>query len=362
VRGPFARGLALALLLLAVVADAGCGKRGPPVAPERRLPAPPSGLAGSVEADSIVVSWTIPRVRVDGTPLRDLALIKVYRREEAPGEPARSAMVSRGEVVGWDELAAIKLDAPAPAVIAGNAGRWVDRKSLAFDRRYVYVVTVVDSTGRSSPPSERVPVVYLAAPRAPQALAAAPGEREVRLTWRPPEGLIDDGPLRGDTAYLVLRGVSTEGPLAPVKSEPVTGTTYTDTGLENEMAYRYVVRAVRRESTGTAYGEPSAVATATPVDRTAPAPPTNLLAVPSETAVRLAWTASASDDVATYGVYRAAGSGSFVRIATTPAVNTVYTDGNVRRGERYRYAVTALDRARTPNESARSNEAVVTIP
>ena len=37
-------------------------------------------------------------------------------------------------------------------------------------------------------------------------------------------------------------------------------------------------------------------------------------------------------------------------------------DRDVTRGERYRYAVTALDRARTPNESARSNEADVTIP
>ncbi len=186
--GPRARGLALAVLLLALLADGGCGKQGPPVAPERRLPAPPSGLSASVEADSIVVSWTTPRTRVDGTSLRDLALIKLYRRVEAPGEPARSAMVSRGEVVGWDELAVIKPDAPAPAVVAGNTVRWVDRKGLRFDTRYVYVATVMDSTGRSSAPSPRVPVVYLAAPQPPQALAAAPGEREVRLTWQPPPG------------------------------------------------------------------------------------------------------------------------------------------------------------------------------
>jgi hypothetical protein len=362
VRGPFAQGLALGLLLLAAVADSGCGKKGPPVAPERRLPAPPSGLAGTVEADSVVVSWTNPRTRVDGTPFRDLALIKLYRRQEGPGEPAKSAMVSRGTVVGWDELAAIKPGAPEPAVMTGNTVRWIDKKGLVFDRRYVYVVTVQDSSGRSSAPSERLAVVYLAAPRPPQALAAAPGDREVRLTWQAPAGLIDGGPLRGDIAYVILRGAGAEGPLAPVKSEPVTATTYTDTGLENETTYRYVVRAVRRESNGAAYGEPSAVATATPVDRTPPAPPTNLIAVPSETAVRLAWNASASDDVATYAVYRATGTGPFVRIATTPALNTVYADRDVNRGERYRYAVTALDRARTPNESVRSNEVLVTVP
>ena len=361
-REPLARGLVLAVLLLVVIADGGCGKKGPVVAPERRLPAAPSGLAGTVEASSIVVSWTNPRTRVDATPLRDLALVKLYRRQEAPGEPAKSAMVSRGEVVGWDELAAIKLDAPAPAVMTGDTVSWVDTKGLAFDRRYVYVVTARDSTGRSSPPSERLAVVYLAAPRPPQALSADSGDREVRLTWQPPTGLIDGTPLRGDIGYVILRGGGANGPLTPVKSEPLTGTTFTDTGLENETPYRYVVRAVRREDNGVAYGEPSAVAAATPVDRTPPAPPTNLVAVPSEAAVRLAWNASPSDDVASYAVYRATGTGPFVRIATTPAVNTVHTDRDVRRGERYRYVVTALDRARTPNESVRSNEVLVTVP
>lgn len=360
--GPRTRGLFFAVALLALLADGGCGKKGPLVAPERRLPVAPSDLSGTVEADSIVVSWTIPRKRVDDTPLRDVAVLKLYRRVEAPGEPARSAMVSRGAVVGWDELAQIKADAPAPAVITGNTVRWVDRKELRFDTRYVYVATVIDSTGRSSAPSGRVPVVYLAAPQPPRALAAAPGEREVRLTWQPPPGLIDGGPPRGELGYILLRGAGAAGPLVPVMSEPVTDTAHTDTGLQNETTYRYVVRAVRKEGAAAAYGEPSAVATATPVDRTPPAPPTQLVAVPSESAVRLAWMASRADDVAAYAVYRATGSGPFTRIATTTALNTVYTDRDVTRGERYRYAVTALDRARTPNESARSNEADITIP
>ena len=182
------------------------------------------------------------------------------------------------------------------------------------------------------------------------------------MTWQPPAGLIDGSGLRGETAYVVLRGAGAEGALTPVMSEPVAGTAYRDTGLANDTAYRYVVRAVRRDGGLSAYGEPSAVVTATPVDSTPPAPPTSLMAIPSEAAVRLTWTGSVSDDVAVYAVYRAVGGGAFLRIATTPAINIVYTDRDVKRGERYRYAVTALDRARTPNESVRSNEAVVTIP
>jgi fibronectin type 3 domain-containing protein len=122
------------------------------------------------------------------------------------------------------------------------------------------------------------------------------------------------------------------------------------------------VRAVRREGAAAAYSEPSAAAAVTPVDRTAPAPPTNLVAIPSASAVRLAWNASASPDVASYVVYRAADEGPFARIGTTSALNTVFTDREVAAGSRYRYAVTALDSARTPNESARSNVTAVSIP
>ena len=360
--GRAGRGLILAALCLTAFVGAGCGKKGPPVAPERRLPAAPFGVSASVEANGIVVSWTNPDVRADGTALRDISLVSLYRRTEAPGEPPKSAMVSRGTVVGWDPLAAINLDRPAPAVVSGRTVRWVDRKDLAFDRRYAYVVTVTDSTGRISAPSEPLAVTYLAAPQPPRLLAATAGDGEVRLTWQPPAGLIDGGALRGETAYVLLRGLGAEGALSPVMSEPVAGTTYRDTGLDNETTYRYVVRAVRRDGGMSAYGEPSLVVTATPVDSTPPMPPTNLMAIPSEGAVRLAWTSSVSDDVSAYAVYRAVGEGTFLRIATTPAVNIVYTDRDVKRGERYRYAVTALDRARTPNESVRSNEVRVSIP
>lgn len=354
--------LAVAVLTLLIAGGAGCGKKGPPVAPERRLPSAPTAMSATVEADAIVLNWTIPRTRVDRTPLRDVTFARLHRRAEAEGEPAKSAMVSSGRVVGWDEVAAIKLDAPGPGVVEGNSIKWIDRQGLGFGRRYVYVATVADSTGRWSAPSERLAVLFLAAPRPPEALTVLAGEREARLTWQPPTGLLDGSPLRGELSYVVLRGTGADGPLAAITGEPVRETQYVDTGLSNETLYRYAVRAVRREGAASAYSEPSAPVSVTPVDRTAPAPPTNLVAVPSATAVRLAWNASPSPDVASYAVYRATGEGPFVRIGTTPTTSTVFTDREVTAGARYRYAVTALDAARVPNESARSNVAAVSIP
>ena len=78
--------------------------------------------------------------------------------------------------------------------------------------------------------------------------------------------------------------------------------------------------------------------------------------------MRLAWNASPEGDVALYAVYRAEGAGAFIRIATLQPITTLYTDRDVQSGRTYRYAVTALDRARKANESARSDEVTVTVP
>jgi len=350
------------LLLLAASALVACGKKAPPIAPELRVPAGPTGLHGAVEEQSVVVGWTGPGTRLDGSRLRAIALYRLYRREEADGGEPKSAMLSSGRVVGYDEIATIRPDSPAPASVQGSSVTWVDRRALAVGRRYVYVVTAEDALGRSSGPSERLVVPYLAAPKAPRALSAAPGDRRISLTWQPPVELTDGSPAPGDLRYLVLRGAAAEGALAPITPRPVEGTSFTDEGVDNDTDYRYAVRAVRVDPAVSATGEASAPVVVAAADTTPPAAPANLLAVPTAGAVRLAWNPSGSPDVAVYAIYRAGETGDFVRIATTMAVATVYVDRDVRPGTTYRYAVTALDRARRPNESPRSNEISVRVP
>ena len=361
---PAARGRLLLLLapLLSMIALAACGKKGPPVAPELRVPAGPSALRGAVEEHSIVVSWTAPSTRLDGTRLRAVALYKLYRREEADAGPPRSAMLSSGRVVGFDEIAVIRPDAPAPASVQGSSVTWVDRRALTMGRRYVYTVAAEDTLGRTSGPSERLVVPFLAAPRAPRGLSASPGDRRASLSWQPPAELVDGSPVTGEVRYLVLRASGATGPLTPITPQPVAGTTFTDTGIDNDTDYRYAVRAIRVESAVTAAGETSAAVTVAAADTTPPSPPTGLVAVPSAGSVRLAWNPSPDPDVAAYAVYRAGESGELMRIATTMPVGRVYTDRDVRPGTTYRYAVTALDNARRPNESARSDVVSVRVP
>ncbi len=345
----------LLALCLAVGALAACGKKGPPVPPEVRVPTVPGALRGAVDEQSIVVSWNAPGTRLDGSRLRKITLYRLYRREEADAGPAKSAMLSSGHIVGYDEVATIRPEAPAPATVQGSAVTWVDRRALSMGRRYVYVVTAEDELGRTSGPSGRLIVPFLAAPPAPRGLTGTPGDRRVSLTWQTPEATGTTAAATGEIRYLVLRGVGAAGALAPITAQSIAGTTFTDTGVDNDVDYRYAVRAVRVEAAVTATGEASTPITVAPANTTPPGAPTGLVAVPTSGAVRLAWNPSPETDVATYAVYRASETGDFMRIATAVAPGTVYVDRDVRPGSTYRYAVTAIDRARKSNESARSN-------
>lgn len=356
--------LAAAVLAMLGATLGGCGKKGAIVAPERRLPSPPTDVRASVEERAIVVSWSNPRTRADNSRLRDLALVRLFRREEAPGAEPKPAMLSGDRVVGYDEIARVVLDGgqpPAGVKVQGGTVSVTDEKGLGFGHRYIYVVTAEDTIGRSSPPSQRLVVDLLAGPVAPAGLSAEAGDKEVRLKWDAPGSFLDGSPATGELRYLVLRAAG-DGALAPVTPAPIAATTYTDTGLGNETAYHYAVQAVRVDAAGSARGPASAAVAATPLDTTPPSAPTGLVAIPVSGSVRLAWTASPEEDVALYAVYRAEGTGAFIRVGTTQAITTVYTDRDVQSGGTYRYAVTALDRARKANESPRSTEVSVTLP
>ena len=204
-------------------------------------------------------------------------------------------------------------------------------------------------------------MTYAAAPEPPTDLQAQAGERQVRLTWTAPSRLTDGSPVTGPLTYEVLRAPSADAPLAAIGRTAPGVTSTTDSGLENERAYHYAVRAIREAGTTQIEGPTSARVEATPTDVTPPAPPTDLVAVPSPGTVRLSWTPGTDADLGAYVVYRAQDSGPFARVGSVRAPGSTFTDRDVPPG-RYRYAVTAQDTSVRGNESARSNEVDVTVP
>jgi hypothetical protein len=356
------------LVLLAVAALVACGKVGPPVAPEIKLPQPVRDLSAVIEDGAIALSWTNPTRRADNTRLKDLVSAHVYRAEDTGAGEPKAALLSRRRIPGYTEIATLDLvpsrerqPEPGGPVIRGNHVRLEDRQELTYGNRYSYVVVTEDGQQRLSPPSPRTTVVYIAPPEAPPPVRAVPGEHEVRLEWDPPSRFVDGTPTVDPLVYEVLRAGQANAPPQPITQAPVEATRFVDQNLENDHTYFYVVRALRRQDATLARGPASELVAATPRDMTPPGPPTELVAIPGPDGVSLSWKASPDADVATYIVYRAPGAGTFVRVGSARAPLTTFLDRNPGRGT-FRYAVTAQDEGAQPNESGRSNEVTVRLP
>lgn len=349
------------LLVLAAGALGACARRGAPVAPELRVPAVVRELDALVRVQGIEVSWVNPSRRADGTPLRDLTAVHVFRSEDTGAGDAKPAFLRRGQIAGYTEVATIRLAAPAPAVVAGGRVTLVDRQGVTRGRRYTYVVLGEDSTGRTSPPSDRLSVDFVAVPEPPGQVSAEPAEGEARVTWSAPTRLSDGSPAPGGLAYEVFRGSGPEAPLVVLPGPPIPTTSIVDRPLENDRLYEYAVRAVRVDGRTKAVSELTPRIRVTPADMTPPSPPGDLVAIPSERTVRLSWKASPEPDVARYIVYRAPAGGDWQRVGSVVTPGTTFVERDVPRG-RWRYAVSAEDAGSRRNESARSSDVTVSVP
>jgi fibronectin type 3 domain-containing protein len=123
----------------------------------------------------------------------------------------------------------------------------------------------------------------------------------------------------------------------------LTGTSakpfFVDGSIEFGATYQYFVQSVQKTDEKYAESEPSAEISFKPVDRFPPAVPTGLTAVPGTRTIELVWERNSEKDFASYRVYR---DGQKVAEGqTAPA----YSDRDVKAGTRYRYQVSAVDRA-----------------
>ena len=57
---------------------AGCGKKGPPLAPFVRVPAPVDAVTPQRIGDDVYLSFTVPETNVDGQKPADIGAVEVY--------------------------------------------------------------------------------------------------------------------------------------------------------------------------------------------------------------------------------------------------------------------------------------------
>jgi predicted small lipoprotein YifL len=217
---------------LVIVASAACGKKGPPLAPFVRVPAPVDGVTAQRIGDDVYVTFPVPKANVDGQQPADIASLEVYaitatsppetdeQRKLAtlvatlPVQPILPALppapdgvevppippppgVDRAvpavvrEALTADKLVAVALP-PKPGTLVTAAapdeeplaGPLVAPAPTQLPRRYYFVIGV-SSRGRKAPASAPVAVPLDAASAAPPAPVVTFTETAMTITWSP---------------------------------------------------------------------------------------------------------------------------------------------------------------------------------
>jgi predicted phage tail protein len=278
--------------------------RGVPAVPVT-VPGPPGGLTATAADAKVTLAWSAPAS--DG------------------GSP----------VTGYDLYVGTTAHFTGRAPLAKVTGTAVTVTGLANGTTYYFRATAVNKVGEG-PASDEVPVTQVTVPGAPVGLTATPGQSKVTLAWTAPAS--GGSPIRG---YIIYQGTSPGGETGtPVSDAPVTGTSYTVTGLTNGTTYYFRVVAINAAGLSPLSAEASATLpvivqsssppsttppSTTPPPSTAPAftAPTGLTATAGDTQVHLSWTAPTSDGgspVVNYKIY----------IARVPGVQEIPAIGNAK--------------------------------
>ena len=200
--------------------------------------------------------------------------------------------------------------------VSTNSYTWT---GLSNGTTYYFVVNATDAAGDGAISNQAVATPQVGTV---QNLVAVPGNAKVLLSW---------DAVGGATKYSVKRSTTVGGPYTQIATP--TATNYSDTSAVNGTTYYYVVAAV----SGSIEGALSNEASATP---SAPlAAPLNLTAIASNQRVNLSWDAVSG--ASQYKIYRKAGSGSYLVIATITDI--AYEDTGLTDGTTYSYKVSALD-------------------
>jgi hypothetical protein len=235
-----------------------CGKKGPVVPLEAKLPATPAQVSLSQRGSALLLAWDIPALNQDGSELKNLKRFDIYRIDYNPEtgcpecrnpqyllQQIDVALYQRGErnskrIYMWDHF-----------VEAGSGYRY-----------RIVPVTAKEQSGADA----TIHRPCFPAPEPPAALSTRTSDRQVVLNWDAP--VVEDevhGTLVGYNIYRCKQG-EYFGP-RPLNREPVSDAAYEDLNLANNTTYRYTVRSVVKQ------GEFILESDALPAVTATPAPP-----------------------------------------------------------------------------------------
>ena len=122
-----AQGLPAFIAIVLAVSFAGCGKKGPPLAPLRLVPAAVSELAARQTGDDVELRFALPATNANGPGQIDLARIEIYAITVGPGAaaPPNRDLLVNARLVGTIAVKPppVEGETEKPGVAAGQTAR-----------------------------------------------------------------------------------------------------------------------------------------------------------------------------------------------------------------------------------------------
>jgi predicted small lipoprotein YifL len=391
------------VLTLAAVAAA-CGSKGPPLAPLRPVPAPPTEFAAQRVGDRVTLRFVVPSVSQDPTQPLSLARVDVYAVTMPLGAepPTLEQLVRRDALVGSVDVRppaptvdpavappappvpSVPPAPPDPRPAPGEIAAWSETVSAGATRVMPLTRAQQARAARRRPvwvplaptglivPFFRVtlPTRYYVAVGVSDRSRNGPASTVLALPFRTPPDPPATPQLSNDETLLVLTW-TTRQPGAPVtvvetsstgaeRPVPVSAAPITTGSWSTPVAFGvercFVVRGVLREGFVSTESQTVGPVCGTPKDTFPPPAPAGLVDA-GGAEVTLLWDAVTTPDLAGYHVLRGEGAGEMRRLEQTPTTRLQYIDRTARAGVRYVYTVVAVDAS--GNASPPSNRVTV---
>ena len=331
----------------------GCGYVGDPLPPALHIPKPVLDLRVIERGRNLEISFAMPIASGEGLPIREAGKIDL-RVGGAPVPPFDlNAWLAgaRSVPVEWPALpqpVAIpqKKGTTAAPVVLQTVTKAFDAESWA-GKDIILGVRLTSPSGRWNAMSNLVAISVIPPLTAPADFAADSRADGIHLKWA--------APAQPGVHYRVTRQIG-DAPAQTIAD--LAETQYLDLVTAFGPTYRYTLQSYVRAGDINAVSEPSAGLAVPHIDHFAPGVPTGLAVLAGATTIELGWDRNTDADLAKYRVYRALGDGAFTRVAEMEP--PAFRDAQIQTGQRYRYAITAVDRL--GNESARSEPAEVEAP